>query len=225
MSPRPEELIPETSPRTYDGSVPLKDIRRERFCQEAVALNDVKAAYELVGLKRARGNAHRLAREPLVAKRLQYLLAVAAGNAGLTAEYMLHQIKNVVEFDANEYLGEPDRYGRRPLDIASMPPERLSKLSRVADLQIEETISGRGKRARRTLHTKMRRYDPITALTLGARLQGFLRDKSSVELTGKDGDPLRMILDQIDGKTRGLPQQSETAESGSAPQNPTASAA
>lgn len=69
---------PESPGASYDGSRPLKDPRREAFCQEAIARNDVNSAYEAVGFKRARGNAMRMTREPKVQARLAYLWRAAA---------------------------------------------------------------------------------------------------------------------------------------------------
>ena len=55
------------------GSQPLPDRRRELFARALFEGVDVRAAYELAGFKRPRGNANRMEKEPAVQARLNYL--------------------------------------------------------------------------------------------------------------------------------------------------------
>lgn len=106
----------------YDGSRAHPDPRREKFCQEAVSLNDVNAAYDAAGFKRPRGNAGRMAREPKVALRLAHLWRKGAEHAELLAGR--HLVKadliahsNIIDFfDIDEATGQ-----LRNLNLAKAP--------------------------------------------------------------------------------------------------------
>jgi len=106
----------------YDGSTAHPDGRREKFCQEAVALNDVNAAYLAAEFKRPRGNAYRMAREPKVALRLAFLWRKGAEHAELMggrhlvkADMIAHA--NMLDFwDLNPETGDLQR-----LNLAKAP--------------------------------------------------------------------------------------------------------
>lgn len=106
----------------YDGSTAHPDGRREKFCQEAVALNDVNRAYEAAGFARPRGNAYRMSREPKVALRLAYLWRKGAEHAELLggrhlvkANLIAHA--NMFDFwDINAETGDLQR-----LNLAKVP--------------------------------------------------------------------------------------------------------
>jgi hypothetical protein len=99
----------------YDGSKPLKDGRRELFCQEAVIRNDLNSAFEAAGFKRPRGNAHRMSREPKVEARLAYLWKQGAQGLELMAGRWLAKadliaLANMRDFwEIDEATGEPTR--------------------------------------------------------------------------------------------------------------------
>lgn len=56
-----------------DGSLPLQDDRREAFARGLFEGVEVSAAYQAAGFKRPRGNAQRMAREPAIRARVNFL--------------------------------------------------------------------------------------------------------------------------------------------------------
>jgi len=192
-------VMTQTSPQTYDGSIPLKDTRRERFCQEAVTLNDIKAAYELVGFKRARGNAHRLVREPLVSKRLEYLWGESAKLVELLGARHLVAADRIAHANMFDFWDIDPRSGKlKKLNLAKVP--------RVLGTAIQEISYDAKGRPKVKLHD-------------AAGMLKFLIERQSpvarrLELAGKDGDPVKVVMDWIAAnKRRGLPEPDE-AEGG-----------
>jgi hypothetical protein len=114
--------------------------------------------------------------------------------AGLTLDYMLTRIRTHLEFNVDDYLGAPDEGGRRSFDIGRVPRHLLGRLS---ELAIEPSKYG--------IKTKVKGTDPVSLMTLAARLQGMLTEKH--EHSGKDGSDLTIttLLQAVDGRTRGLP--------------------
>lgn len=104
----------------YDGSRPLKDNRRETFCQLVLEHNSPHKAYEAAGFKRARGNCHRLMREPKVGKRLEYLWAGSARQAEISGGRWLARAEAIADANMFDFWDIEDGQLRR-LNLSKVP--------------------------------------------------------------------------------------------------------
>lgn len=169
----------------------LRNRQHEIVAQELAAGRSAEEASATAGYPAGSSfaaNARKRAQREDIKARVMEIRAPAiersAEGAGLSCEYMLARLRHLSDFNVEDYLSRPDRRGRRFFDIGRVPREVLGRL---AELQLDETTQGGGKRRKRVvLRTKLKGHDPVAIFTLAARLQGLIKDKTA--LTNPDGD-------------------------------------
>ena len=181
----------------YDGSTPLPDRKRESFCQELIAGEDIYAAYESAGFKRPRGNAQRMQHEPEVSLRLEWLTKQYApldeawrGYRRLehrralqhiaTADRLeLFQDKTVsVTVGVDPKTGKPRKRRLRQLSLKPLADLSTAQRALIDGIKISD------KGAVEVLMPKR-----LDARAMLAKLDG-LDGPTKIEATGKDGTPL-----------------------------------
>lgn len=96
---------------------------------------------------------------------------------GITTEYLLAKLDNLTNYNVDDYLTQPDRKGRRFLDIGKVPREVLGRLAELSqDVSFEEGGKDSGsKKTRRTiLRTKIKGYGVIDGIRLMAQIKGLM---------------------------------------------------
>jgi hypothetical protein len=142
-------------------------------------------------------NARKRAQRPDIRRRVDEIRATISDRAdkdlGLCADYMLAKLRSYVDVNLDDYLSKPDQDGERHYTLANVPRELLGRL---AGITLGRELTGRGKRRRlRTFVADVTPVSPLAAMTLGARLQGLLRDK--VALTDPSGErPAHYIISE-----------------------------
>jgi hypothetical protein len=148
-----------------DGGKPLKDPRRERFCQETVATNSIAKAYELAGFSRARGNANRLMRETPIRARLEYLWKEAALTTAVMGGRILEQMNLIANANMFDFVDIDPRYGTTKVNLA--------KVQHVLGSLIQEiSYDGKGR-------LKIKLHDKVAMLK-------FLAERADIEGKGAD---------------------------------------
>ena len=116
-------------------------------------------------------NASKRAHRPDVQARVAELRAPGIKRAeeaiGITTEYLLAKLDNLTNYNIDDYLGPPDKQGRRFFDISRVPREVLG---RIAELSQETT---EGKR-RTLLRTRIKGYGVIDGIRLMAQIKGLM---------------------------------------------------
>jgi hypothetical protein len=103
-----------------DGAKPLRDPRRERFCQEVVSTNSERKAFELVGFKRARGNVQRLMRDPKITARLAYLWRQATMTTAIMGGRVLEQLSLVANANIFDFIDVDPKYGTTKVNLGKV---------------------------------------------------------------------------------------------------------
>jgi hypothetical protein len=176
----------------YDGSTPLRDPARERFCQEITAGVMPATAFIDCGWKRVNGNINRLMREPEIMARLGWLhKRVAALDETLLAYRRLEHRR------ALEHIATADR-----LDLfeetktkAGKPTGKL-RLRALRDLSDEHRALIDGIKISEKGAIELTMPKRLDARAMLARLDGF--DKpAKIAATDPDGDalPVEQISD------------------------------
>lgn len=119
-------------PKDYDGSTPLKG-KDEIFCREAIALDSIHKGYEKAGFRRARGNADRKARQPNVAKRLEFLWMEAARLAGVSLGRILAEEARLAFSNMDDFV--------RIDAVRHLPILDLSKLEKLPEEKRRELMA------------------------------------------------------------------------------------
>lgn len=133
--------LPPGCPAGFDASQslalpPCSDPRREAFVQEMLAGEEVNRAYEAAGFKRARGNAHRMLREPMVAARLaaEFKRVADMDDALINWRRLEHRraLTHLATADRTGLFEEKTRYvldGRKRRRIRTLELKPLAKLN------------------------------------------------------------------------------------------------
>lgn len=179
-----------------DGSTPLANLKREKFCQELIAGENLYHAFEAAGFKHPRGNAQRMQQEPEVAKRLEWL-----GKKIAPLDEALHAYRRLEHRRALEHIATADRLELFEDKTVTVPAgvdkkgkprsrrfRRLS-LKPLADLSPEQRALIDGIEISEKGSVKVLIPKRLDARAMLAKLDG-LEAPSKLEATGKDGAPL-----------------------------------
>jgi hypothetical protein len=182
--------------QTYDGSIALPDRKRESFCQELIAGEDLYAAYESAGFKRPRGNAQRMQQEPEVSKRLEFL-----GRRVASFDEAMRDYRRLQHRRALEHIAVADRlslFEEKTFKVGAghdrngKPRYRNVKrlcLKPLADLSPEQRVLIDGIKISDKGAIEVLMPKRLDARAMLAKLDG-LEGPTKVEHTGKDGAPL-----------------------------------
>lgn len=158
-------------------------------------------------------NARRLVQRKDVKARIAELADFAGKMAGIDSAWAMVESRvlydQVKAWNLDDYLAPPDAQGNRYYDLGKVPREQLALLS---ELTIEESDEPgtAGRRELRKIKFKgpSKPGDLVAILALMARIAGWEAPKK-VAPTTPDGEhswnPLSELLNEIDGRTRGLP--------------------
>jgi hypothetical protein len=163
----------------HDGSLPMRDRRREAFARLLFEGVEVRAAYEQAGFKRPRGNAQRMEREHEVQARINYLRS---------------------ELDAADLALRTVR--RRQLRDQLKAITDVDRLSMFEEVEFVKKI-GRGRNAREITLRRLQ-LKPLTELTVAQRalVEGLEADGMRPILPSKlQAIALRAKLDGLDAPT------------------------
>lgn len=159
--------------------------REARFCEEyLVDLNGTQAAIRAgYSARSARAHVGRLLTNEAIARRIADLRDARSTRVGVQADDVLRGLWQIAMLDIGEAF---DASGAlKPL--ADMP-EGVRRA--IASIETEELFNGRGgERASVGVTRKVRFHDKIRALDLLGQHLGLW--KAKVEVTGKDGGPIR----------------------------------
>jgi hypothetical protein len=189
-----------SQPDTHDGSRPLKNGKDEAFCRESIALDSIHKGYEAAGFKRARGNADRKARQPNVAKRLEFLGMEAAKLAGVSLARVLIEQARLAYSNMDDFV-EISEAGLPVLNLA--PLKALPDHERRALLAAVKTVKYTDNGPTFELHDK-----PGALRDLKKHVGGDAPSK--VALTDAEGNPAAVVVNIMrftDGSTSHPPKQ------------------
>lgn len=187
----------------------LRNPKHEAAAHALVAGRSQEEAAEIGGLdpkgKSFASNARRFCNSEPMQKRVAELRAPgikkAEELAEITTEYLLAKLQNLVEFNRDDYLSEPDEEGERHYTLKGVSRELLARLS---SARIGRVMMGRGKKRRVvTFVNDVDGHDPLKAVQLIAQIKGLMAPEQHKHDVG---DGLAAVLREIDGRTRGLPQ-------------------
>lgn len=173
---------------------PLKNSKRERFCQEyLIDLNATQAAIRAGYSKRTAGSqGHDLLKNHEVEARISELKDVRAEKTQVTAERVIEELAKI-GFSSMRRFVTVDVDGQPRIDLAATPEDDLDALSEVQTETVLET-TGKGENAK-TEHvrkTKIKLHDKLGALRELAEHTGVF-DKSNEKKT----DALAQAFEQI----------------------------
>ena len=162
--------------------------KEAKFIEEYLLdFNGTKAA-KRAGYKQRRPDqmAYELLRKPEIRKIIKERLAERARNYAVTAENTLQELARLAYFDPIAFFDEAGNL---------KPIHQIEEGARRAISSIETRLEGaRRDGAEPALITKIRFSDKTRNLDLLMRHFGLLLEKSQVEITGKDGRPLKIEM-------------------------------
>jgi len=159
--------------------------KRERFCQEyLVDLNGSAAARRAGYAARSAGvEACELLKLPEIKERIEQLMAERTVRTQITQDRVLHELAIVGFSNVDHYrIGDVQAL---ELD-AEAPPAALRA---VASVKHRTRTEGEGDDASVTREVEFRLWDKVGALTKLGQHLGLFKDR--VEVTGKDGGPVK----------------------------------
>ena len=169
--------------------------KQARFVDEyMVDLNATQAAIRAgYSAKTAADIGRQLLRKTPVAGAIAERQRAVSERTGVTAERVIEELAKIGFANMKDYMRvgvDGDPY----LDFSALTRDQAAALSEVT---VEDFKDGRGEDARDVRRVKFKLHDKRAALVdLGKHL-GLFKDK--VELTGPNGDPLRVLFEQISG--------------------------
>ncbi len=200
----------------------LDDPIHEEACQlragrDGVALSQVAAYAEAFKVPEDSGanNSSRFFRQPHIRARVKEIRAWRTTLADLNEGWVLTQLKAIAKNakaigDANldDYFARDEDGKRRGVSLAGVSRAKMAALDEVT---VETYVEGSGEDVEVVKRTRVKlrsSSEARAALELLGKHLGMWPSKVSAELTGKNGGPLEFItqmLNDIDGRTRGLP--------------------
>lgn len=163
----------------------LSNSKHERFAQELAKGSSASAAYVEAGYAKSDSNASRLSGNEKVWSRVDELLGEGAAKAGVTIERIVAELAKVGFANMGDFLKATT--GGDPYFVyADLTDEQKAAL---AEVTVEDFKEGRGEDARDVRRIKFKLYDKLGALEKLGKHLGMFKDK--VELTGKDGGPIK----------------------------------
>jgi len=169
--------------------------KQARFVDEyMVDLNATQAAIRAgYSAKTAADIGRQLLRKTPVAGAIAERQRAVSERTGVTAERVIEELAKIGFANMQDYMrvgSDGDPY----LDFSALTRDQAAALSEVT---VEDFKDGRGEDARDVRRVKFKLHDKRAALVdLGKHL-GLFKDK--VELTGPNGDPLKVLFEQISG--------------------------
>jgi phage terminase small subunit len=163
-----------------DGATPLKDARRERFCQEYLVDLIGAAAAKRAGYspKTAASQAARLLTDANVAARIAFLKAERAERTGITIDTVVLELAKVGLASLRQMI-RIDRDGQPQIDLSATPADALDALSEVSTETVIETQgSGEDRVDHPIRKTRIKMHDKLRALhLLGEHVGAFKKGK------------------------------------------------
>jgi hypothetical protein len=180
------------SDKTNNGSVPLADRRRERFCQELSAGATLYDAYTEGGFARPRGNAQRMTHEPEIVARLEYLRHQVEKYEPMLLAFrrvlIRRKLDNIVNTDRLGLFEEVEVKGGRQLRLK--PIDQLTPEQRAIIDSIEVAKDG----------VKLTMPGSLAALAQLAKLDGLdVRSKEGEEHGASLEDLIIASMEQKNG--------------------------
>lgn len=129
--------------------------------------------------------------KPEVAKEIKRRLKIVSTKAGITAEYVLKKIQEIVEADIGTLLSYNPDTGDLKFDWESLTDEQKRSISEV---QIEEYKKGRGDNAVPVVKTRVKPHSKMEALKFLAQYLGMLTEK--IEIKGELNVAERIIANR-----------------------------
>jgi hypothetical protein len=179
----------------------LGNPKHERFCQEVHkriwaggAVSDSRTeAYKLVGFDSSdtcvADNARKLANRKDVKARLAELAEYAAKLAGIDAAWGMVKLRQLVEFNLDDFLSPPDAMGYRYFDLSEVPSEKIGLLAELSLEQVHEAGATKDDPGREIRKVRLKGSDRISALSLMAKIGGWEAPVRK-EITGAGGGPI-----------------------------------
>ncbi len=187
-----------------DYSKPLKNTKHERFSQEYhKSLNSADAyrvAYPKSTQRASEANGPRLIGTDRVAGRIAYLQSLLSDDCGVTARRLMEELEKIGFSNIDDYLRIDDDgnvLGR------SFDTIDRSKLAAVESIKQTTTIttSKDGDREYETRNFTFKLHSKLTAIQdMGKMIGAYSKDNQ------QKADAMTRLLENIDGKTRGLPE-------------------
>lgn len=178
--------------------------RQQRFVEEyLVDLNATQAAIRAGYAEgSAKVTASRMLTDDNVAAAIAEAKAKRSERTEITQDMVLRELALIGFANAGDYF-DWDADG-----ITLRPKADLTREQQAVVAEVSETVTEKGGTIRLKLHDKR-----ASLVDIGRHLGMF---PSRHEVTGKDGGPVALslagILEEIDGKTRGLPGDHEQTE-------------
>lgn len=174
--------------------------KQEQFVLEyLIDMNATQAAIRAgYSEKTASDIGRQLLRKTPVAEAVQAGLRAKAERAKMSADEVLEELAKIGRANMADYM-RGGKNGDPFLDFSALNRDQAAAL---AEVTVEDFIDGRGEDARDVRRVKFKLHDKRAALVDLGRHLGLFKDR--VELTGKDGGPIRTTHDLSDDELAGI---------------------
>ncbi len=192
----------ESPPVAFSKS--LKNTHHERFSQEyhksLNATDAYKIAYPKSSQKAAEANGIRLIGTDRVSSRIKYLQSLLSDTCGVTARMLLEELKKIGFSNIDDYLridNEGNVIGR---DFDTIDRSKLAAIESIKQT-INITSNKDGDKEYETRNFTFKLHSKLVAIQdMGKMIGAYLKDNA------QKADAMTRLLENIDGKTRGLPK-------------------
>ena len=175
----------------------LPNPRHERFAQELAMGRTSEEAYATAGFKPDRGNASRLTANDSVRARVAEIQGRGAERAEITVEMVLRELAKIGFSDIRNVVTWGEAIAVKNAETGETKVTNGVALVASGDLAADAAACIAEVSQTKDGALKVKLHDKRAALVDIGKHLGMFKDR--VEVTGRDGSPLQMLYQQIQG--------------------------